>query len=317
MLFSERINGTMNEYHVPVLVAESIDLLDINPDGVYADLTFGGGGHSAAILAKLGPSGRLYSFDRDADAAKNAERIGDPRLTFVPSDFRFLRGQLRLRGIDSRDSVDGIFADLGVSSHHFDTPERGFSFRFGDAALDMRMNRRSGTSARDIINNYSREQIMDLLRRWGEVDHPHKAANCIERARGNAPIETVGQLVEAIAPCTPKKDSSRYLSKVFQALRIEVNGEMDALQMMLGQSLKLLKPGGRLVVISYHSLEDRLVKNFLRCGNFSGDSEKDFYGNTNTPFDVVTRKAVVPSQEEILSNPRARSAKLRAGEKKG
>lgn len=307
----------MSDYHIPVLARESIDLLNINPNGTYVDLTFGGGGHSAAILAQLGDKGRLFSFDRDADAARNADNIGDDRLTFVPSDFRFVRGQLRSRGLGADDSVDGVFADLGVSSHHFDTPERGFSFRFEDAVLDMRMNQRGGISARDVVNNYPREQLIDILRRWGEVEHPHKAANCIERARTNAPIETVSGLVAAIEPCTPRKDASKYLSKVFQALRIEVNGEMEALQMMLEQSLRLLKPGGRLVVISYHSLEDRLVKNFLRSGNFRGEADKDFYGNIKTPFEVVTRKAVVPTDEEIAANPRARSAKLRAGEKKG
>ncbi len=301
----------MSEYHTPVLAAESIELLDIKPSGTYADLTFGGGGHSSLILSALGRRGKLFSFDQDADAKANAETIHDERFTFVESNFRFLRGQLRLHGITE---VDGVFADLGVSSHHFDTPERGFSFRF-DAELDMRMNRRGGISAADIINGYTPQQLTDLLGRWGELQTPYKIANCIERARNVSPIRTVADLTAAVAPCTPQKDPSKFLTKLFQALRIEVNGEMRALEMALEQSLKILKPGGRLVVISYHSLEDRMVKNFMRSGNFSGETEKDFYGNTLSPFETITRKAVTPSESEIASNPRSRSAKLRAAQK--
>lgn len=303
---------TTTVYHIPVLAAESIELLDIRPNGIYADLTFGGGGHSSLILSKLGPEGHLYSFDQDADARANAERIDDPRFTFVESNFRFLRGQLRLRGITE---VDGVFADLGVSSHHFDTPERGFSFRY-DTPLDMRMNRRGGMTAADILNNYDTDRLTDLFGRWGELQTPYKIANCIERARTEHPIVTVSDLTAAVAPCTPRKDEAKFLTKLFQALRIEVNGEMRALEMALEQSLKVLRPGGRLAVISYHSLEDRMVKNFMRSGNFAGEVEKDFFGNATSPFEIVTRKAVTPSDRELAENPRSRSAKLRVAIKK-
>ena len=302
----------MHEYHIPVLAQESTELLAIRLDGTYADLTFGGGGHSSLILSQLGERGRLYSFDQDADAKANAARIEDSRFTFIESNFRFLRGQLRLRGVAA---LDGVFADLGVSSHHFDTPERGFSFRY-DTPLDMRMNRRAGVTAADILNTYDTERLATLLGRWGELQTPYKIANCIERARNVRPIATVSDLTAAVAPCTPKKDETKFLSKLFQALRIEVNGEMRALEMALEQSLKMLRPGGRLVIISYHSLEDRLVKNFMRSGNFSGEAEKDFFGNTASPFRPVTRKAVVPTEQEIKENPRSRSARLRAAEKK-
>ena len=303
----------MDEYHIPVLAEESLELLDIRPDGHYADLTFGGGGHSSLILSRLGKGGRLYSFDQDADAKANAERIRDDRFTFIESNFRFMRGQLRMRGVPF---LDGVFADLGVSSHHFDTPERGFSFRY-DAPLDMRMNRRGGISAADIVNGYDTRRLTQLLGQWGELQTPYKIANCIERARSAAPIVTVSDLTAAVAPCTPKKEETKFLSKLFQALRIEVNGEMRALEMALEQSRKVLRPGGRLVVISYHSLEDRLVKNFMRSGNFTGEAEKDFFGQSSSPFRIVPRKAVVPSDEEIANNPRSRSAKLRAAEKLG
>ena len=255
----------MSQYHTPVLLEESVGLLGIEPAGTYADLTFGGGGHSRRILAELGPEGRLYGFDQDRDTLEN--RPEDERFHYVESNFRFLRGALRLRGVTE---VDGILADLGVSSHHFDAVERGFSFR-GEAPLDMRMNQRGRLTA---------------------------------------------QLVEAVKPCTPKKDEAKFLTKLFQALRIEVNGEMEALKMALEQSLKVLRPGGRLVIISYHSLEDRLVKNFMRSGNFSGEVEKDFFGRSQTPFDLVTRKAMTPSAEELDRNPRSRSAKLRAAIKR-
>ena len=302
----------MHEYHIPVLAQESTELLAIRLDGTYADLTFGGGGHSSLILSQLGERGRLYSFDQDADAKANAARIEDSRFTFIESNFRFLRGQLRLRGVAA---LDGVFADLGVSSHHFDTPERGFSFRY-DTPLDMRMNRRAGVTAADILNTYDTERLATLLGRWGELQTPYKIANCIERARNVRPIATVSDLTAAVAPCTPKKDETKFLSKLFQALRIEVNGEMRALEMALEQSLKMLRPGGRLVIISYHSLEDRLVKNFMRSGTFSGEAERDFFGNTASPFRPVTRKAVVPTEQEIKENPRSRSARLRAAEKK-
>ncbi|MBQ8652005.1 MAG: 16S rRNA (cytosine(1402)-N(4))-methyltransferase RsmH [Alistipes sp.] len=293
-------------YHIPVLLEASVDLLDIKPDGCYADLTFGGGGHARHILSKLGEGGSLYAFDQDRDTLANAPR--DDRFHYVASNFRFLRGALRWRGVEA---VDGILADLGVSSHHFDAVERGFSFR-GSAALDMRMNQRGRLTAADVVNDYSNEELTRIFRDWGELDTPWKIASCLERARQKGRIETTAELVEAVKPCTPKKDESKFLTKLFQALRIEVNGEMEALKMALEQSLKVLKPGGRLVVISYHSLEDRLVKNFLRSGNFDGKVEKDFFGRATTPFEVITRKAVTPDDEELERNPRSRSAKLRA-----
>ena len=296
-----------NFYHTPVLLEASVELMDIQPDGTYVDLTFGGGGHSRHILSKLGPKGRLYSFDQDKDTLANAP--DDDRFTYVASNFRFLRGALRWRGVTE---VDAVLADLGVSSHHFDAVERGFSFR-GEAPLDMRMNQRGRLTAREVVNNYSEEELTRIFRDWGELETPWKVASCLVRARQKGEIATTAQLVEAIKPCTPRKDESKFLTKLFQALRIEVNGEMEALKMALEQSLKVLKPGGRLVVISYHSLEDRLVKNFLRSGNFEGRIEKDFYGKALAPFEIVTRKAVVPTDEELTRNPRSRSAKLRTG----
>ena len=296
-------------YHVPVLLEESVNLMDIRPDGTYCDLTFGGGGHSRHKLSKLGEGGRLFSFDQDRDTLANAP--DDERFNYVESNFRFLRGALRLRGVEQ---VDGILADLGVSSHHFDATERGFSFR-GEAPLDMRMNQRGGRTAADIVNSYDADSLGRILKEYGELDTTWKIASCIVRAREQAEIKTTAQLVEAVRPCTPKRDESKFLTKLFQALRIEVNGEMEALKMALEQSLKVLRPGGRLVVISYHSLEDRLVKNFMRSSNFAGKVEQDFYVRALTPFEVVTRKAVVPSAEEVERNPRSRSAKMRAAEK--
>lgn len=300
----------MSQYHTPVLLEESVGLLEIDPAGTYADLTFGGGGHSRRILASLGPEGRLYGFDQDSDTRANCP--DDARFHYVESNFRFLRGALRLRGVGQ---VDGILADLGVSSHHFDAVERGFSFR-GEAPLDMRMNRRGGLTAADVVNGYDAEALTRILGDWGELETPWKGANCIVRARGAGRIATTADLVAAVKPCTPKKEEAKFLTKLFQALRIEVNGEMEALKMALEQSLKVLRPGGRLVVISYHSLEDRLVKNFLRSGNFSGTVEKDFFGRAQAPFEVVTRKAVTPGAEELERNPRSRSAKLRCGIKR-
>ena len=297
-------------YHTPVLLEESVGLLGIVPEGTYADLTFGGGGHSRRILADLGPEGRLYAFDQDCDTRANCP--DDPRFHYVESNFRFLRGALRLRGVTE---ADGILADLGVSSHHFDALERGFSFR-GAAPLDMRMNQRGRLTAADVVNGFPAEELTRILGDWGELETPWKVANCLVKARAAAPVTTTAQLVEAVKPCTPAKDAAKFLTKLFQALRIEVNGEMEALKMALEQSLKVLKPGGRLVVISYHSLEDRLVKNFLRSGNFSGEAEKDFFGRSLAPFEVLTRKAVVPSAEELARNPRSRSAKLRAAVKR-
>ena len=296
-------------YHIPVLLEPAIELLGLRPGGTYVDLTFGGGGHSRRILEALGPEGRLYAFDQDSDTRGNCP--DDARFHYVESNFRFLRGALRLRGVTE---VDGILADLGVSSHHFDTLERGFSFR-GEAPLDMRMNRRGGLPAARIVNDYPADELTRILRDWGEIETPWKAANCLVRARGTAPIATTAQLVEAVQPCTPRKDAAKFLTKLFQALRIEVNGEMEALRMALEQSRKVLRPGGRLVVISYHSLEDRIVKNFLRSGNFTGEAQKDFFGRAEVPFELLTRKAVVPGADELERNPRSRSARLRAAVK--
>ena len=297
-------------YHIPVLLETCIEQLAIRPDGVYVDLTFGGGGHSRRILQELGDEGRLYSFDQDRDTLANCP--DDARFHYVASNFRFLRGALRWRGVEA---VDGILADLGVSSHHFDATERGFSFR-GEAPLDMRMNQRGRLTAADLVNDASTEELTRIFGDWGELETPWKIASCLDRARKVQRIETTAQLVEAVRPCTPKKEEAKFLTKLFQALRIEVNGEMEALKMALEQALKVLKPGGRLVVMSYHSLEDRLVKNFLRSGNFRGEVEKDFYGRPQAPFEVLTRKAIVPSAEELERNPRSRSAKLRVAVKR-
>ena len=297
-------------YHIPVLLESAVNELDIQSSGTYCDLTFGGGGHSRHILSKLGAEGRLYSFDQDRDTLLNAP--DDERFNYVESNFRFLRSALRLRGVQE---VDGILADLGVSSHHFDEVGRGFSFR-GEGPLDMRMNQRGGRTAADVVNTYDADSLARVLKEYGELDTTWKIASCIERAREKEPITTTAQLVEAVRPCTPKRDESKFLTKLFQALRIEVNGEMEALKMALEQSLKVLRPGGRLVVISYHSLEDRLVKNFMRSGNFEGKIEQDFFGRQQTPFEVLSRKAIVPTPEEVERNPRSRSAKMRVAIKR-
>lgn len=299
----------MEFYHTPVLLSQSLELLDVQSRGTYVDLTFGGGGHSRAILERLSDKGALYGFDQDAEARGNIP--GDGRFHFVEGNFRFMRGLLRERGVTQ---VDGVLADLGVSSRHFDSAERGFSFR-ADAPLDMRMNQRGKLTAAHVVNSYEPARLIAIFRDYGELDQPHKIAGRIAEARKAAPLQTTLELVEAVRPLVPKNDENRYLSKLFQALRIEVNGEMEALKMTLEQSLKVLRPGGRLVVISYHSLEDRLVKNFMKAGNFEGKVEKDFYGRPQTPFEIVTRKAVVPTEEEIARNPRSRSAKLRAAKK--
>lgn len=296
-------------YHIPVMLGECIEGLAIKPDGIYIDLTMGGGGHTREILNHLGAEGRLYSFDQDPDAERNAP--DDERHTFVASNFRFVRGAMRLRGVEQ---VDGILADLGVSSHHFDAKHRGFSFR-GDAPLDMRMNTRSKRTAADIVNSYDKDALAKIFSDYGELDTTWKIANCIERARSLKPIESTAELVEAVKPCTPPKDEAKFLTKLFQALRIELNGEMEALRMALEQSLKLLKPDGRLVIMSYHSLEDRIVKNFMRSGNTEGRIEKDFFGNIRSELKVITRKAIIPTAEEIERNPRSRSAKLRIASK--
>ncbi|MDR0954647.1 MAG: 16S rRNA (cytosine(1402)-N(4))-methyltransferase RsmH [Rikenellaceae bacterium] len=300
----------MSEYHTPVLLKESVDLLIQRPDGVYADLTFGGGGHSREILSRLGREGHLYGFDQDLDAIENIP--DDDRFTFIRGNFRFQRGFLREAGVEQ---VDGILADLGVSSHHFDAAERGFSFRF-DAPLDMRMNREGRLTAAEVVNGYDEQALAQIFREYGELNTAGRLARAVVQARSDGEIATIAELREAIAPLIPAGEESKFLAKLFQAIRIEVNREMDALKMMLEQSLKLLSPGGRLVVITYHSLEDRLVKNFMRSGNFEGEAEKDFFGKANLPFELVVRKAIVPSPAELERNSRSRSAKLRAAMKK-
>ncbi len=295
-------------YHIPVLLNESVEGLNIRKDGDYVDVTFGGGGHSREILNRLS-AGRLFAFDQDEDAAANA--FDDPRFIFIRHNFRYIRNFLRYYKVGK---VDGILADLGVSSHDFDVAGRGFSFRFsGD--LDMRMNRDATKTAADIINEYDEEKLTRVFREYGEVENARRLVRQIVASRQAVSIKTIDQFKEAIAPCVPKKYETKYLAKVFQALRIETNGELDVLKDFLVQSAELLKPGGRLVVITYHSLEDRLVKNFIRTGNFEGKQEKDFYGNVSSGFEAINRKVIVPGDEEIERNPRARSAKLRIAEK--
>lgn len=296
-----------NVYHTPVMLSESVDLLSIKPDGVYVDVTFGGGGHSREILSRLGKNGRLISFDQDADAIKNAPN--DKRFTLVHNNFMFLRGCLRACRVEA---VDGVLADLGVSSHHFDTPERGFSFRF-DAPLDMRMNQKAVHSAAHVVNTYDLQQLARVLGAYGELDKPMRTASEIINAREIAPIETIAQLQEAVKRSTPQFGESKFYAKLFQALRIEVNKEMLALEMMLEGAKNVLKPGGVLSVITYHSLEDRMVKNFLKSGNAKGEINKDFFGVTDKVFELLTRKAIEPSQQEIELNSRSRSARLRGG----
>ena len=291
------------------MLHQSVDALCVKPNGVYVDATFGGGGHAREILSRL-KNGRLIAFDRDGDAGAN--KMEDKRFLLIQNNFRFLRGLLRNEGITE---VDGVLADLGVSSHQFDTGERGFSFRF-DAPLDMRMNRSGALTAAQVVNNYPETQLCDLLRAYGEVEHAGRAARLVVEAREREAITTIGDLKEALAPCVPKVMEHKYLAKVFQALRIAVNGEMRALEQLLAQAQKILKPGGRLVVITYHSLEDRMVKNFMRASNTDGKIEKDMFGKAITPFTVITKKAVVPDENEIRQNTRARSAKMRVAEKK-
>ncbi|GAA4520560.1 16S rRNA (cytosine(1402)-N(4))-methyltransferase RsmH [Sphingobacterium thermophilum] len=296
-------------YHVPVMLHECIEALDIKPDGIYVDVTFGGGGHSREILKKLGSKGRLIAFDQDPDAIKNA--IDDERFVLVHQNFRFLKNCLRLQGVKE---VDGILADLGVSSHQFDDASRGFSIRF-DADLDMRMDQVSDLDARKVVNTYSEDELHRIFGMYGEVQNAKSLAKTIVTARLSKPINTIAELKEAIKKLVPKGKEHKYHAQVFQALRIEVNKELDALQEFLTQSPLVLKEGGRLVVMSYHSLEDRLVKNFMLKGKFRGEVEKDFYGNEIKPFRVLTRKAITASEEEVKNNNRARSAKLRVAEK--
>jgi len=296
-------------YHIPALLEPTLKGLNIQTDGTYVDVTFGGGGHSRAIINELGPEGRLYSFDQDIDAQKNA--IDDERFTFVYSNFRFIKNFMRYYGVDG---VDGILADLGVSFHHFDDPERGFSFRW-DGPLDMRMNQRATRSAAWYIENYSESELSKIFSLYGELKSAKKIASAIVKARQTEPISTVEQLLAVVNPLIDRRKEKKELAQVFQALRIEVNGEIDALSDFLRQSLEILKPGGRLAIITYHSLEDRLVKNFMRSGNLDGEIKQDFFGHNLSPFKFPTSKPIVPTDEEVERNPRSRSAKLRIAEK--
>lgn len=313
----------MNEsttYHIPVLLKESVDALVGNDEGTYVDTTFGGGGHSREILSRLGENGRLFSFDQDADAEENALKkredgiclSTDPRWTFVRSNFRYLKNWMRYHGIDG---VDGILADLGVSSHHFDDESRGFSFRF-DGPLDMRMNKRGGTTAADIVNDYEEERIADILFLYGELRQSRKVAREIVKARERGRIATTHGLLAAVENCFPREREKKDITRLFQALRIEVNHEMDALRDMLLSAQEVLNPGGRLVVITYHSLEDRMVKNIMKTGNIEGKQQQDFFGRVQTPYNLIVNKPIVPSAEEQEENPRSRSAKLRIAERK-
>ena len=296
-------------YHIPALLDECINGLNIKLDGGYADVTFGGGGHSRAIMSKLGENGRLLGFDQDIDAFRN--KLDDSRFTFVHGNFSFLKNFVRYYGIDA---LDGILADLGVSFHHFDDGERGFSFR-QDSRLDMRMNQKATVDAATVLATYSEEQLASVLYLYGELKQSRRMASAIVKARSEGDIDTTARLTQVVMPFIRKSQEKKELAQVFQALRIEVNHEIDALKSMLQQSLQVLKPGGRLVVITYHSLEDRLVKNFMRSGNVEGKIEKDFYGRVNTPWRLVNNKVITASDEEVERNPRSRSAKLRIAEK--
>ncbi len=298
-------------YHIPALLSESIEALGIVPDGIYVDATFGGGGHSKAILEKLGRKGRLYSFDQDEDAVKRA--FEDEKFTIVYSNFKYMTNFMRYYG---RSQVDGILADLGVSFHHFDDKERGFSYRW-EGSLDMRMNRKGKRTASWIIANYTEQQLEAMLRYEGELKNAKRIAAEIVKARDTAAIDSVGKLLKIVSPFINPRQEKKELSQLFQALRIEVNSELEALKQFLKQSLQLLKPGGRLAIISYHSLEDRLVKNFMRTGNLEGTVEKDFFGQVCSPLKLITTKPIVPKEEEICRNPRSRSAKLRVAQKTG
>jgi 16S rRNA (cytosine1402-N4)-methyltransferase len=299
----------MDEYHVPVLLDESIEGLNIQSGGIYVDVTYGGGGHSAKILEQL-EGGTLVAFDQDIDATDNL--IADDRLLFVRHNFKYLRHFLKYHQIDT---VDGILADLGVSSHDFDVPDRGFSFRF-EGNLDMRMNQSSSLDASKVINEYREQQLWTIFQEYGEIKNWRHLVSLITAAREQEPITTIGQFLKVIEPCVPVKIEKKYLAMVFQALRIEVNNEIGVLRDFLESTTDILKPGGRLVVLSYHSLEDRLVKNFMRSGRIDGKQEADFFGNLNSPFELINRKIILPSDKEIARNPRARSAKLRIAEKK-
>ena len=301
---------TADTYHVPVLLKASVDGLDIRPDGIYVDVTFGGGGHSKEILSRLGDNGHLYSFDQDADAERNI--VDDKRFTFVRSNFRYLKNWMRYHEVEQ---VDGILADLGVSSHHFDDETRGFSFRF-DAPLDMRMNKRDGMTAADVLNEYEEERLADIFYLYGELKGSRRLAAAIVKARTAHAIRTTQDLANIVAPLLKREREKKETAKLFQALRIEVNHEMDALKEMLLAARDVLAPGGRLSVITYHSLEDRMVKNVMKTGNTEGKACQDFFGRVETPFRLVNNKVITADEEELAANPRSRSAKLRIAEKK-
>ena len=300
---------TAETYHVSVLLKESVDGLDIQPDGIYVDVTFGGGGHSREILSRLGTNGRLFGFDQDADAESNI--MNDDRFTFVRSNFRYLKNWMRFHEVEK---IDGLLADLGVSSHHFDDESRGFSFRF-DAPLDMRMNKRAGMTAADVLNNYTEEQLADIFYLYGELKNARKIASVVVKARQDSPIETTGQLLQLTEKIFAREREKKEVTKLFQALRIEVNHEMDALREMLNSACQLLRPGGRMSVITYHSLEDRIVKNMMRAGNAEGKVEQDFFGRAKSPLHLINNRVIVPTDDELQRNPRSRSAKLRIAEK--
>ena len=299
----------MSEYHVPVLLNESIEALDINPDGIYVDVTFGGGGHSRAILEKLSTRGHLFSFDQDLDAMKNA--FQDDRFTFVRSNFMYLKNFLKYYGVEK---IDGLLADLGVSSHHFDDEERGFSFRF-NAPLDMRMNKSTSVSAADVLNTYPESKLTNIFSLYGELSNAKKIAHTIVQKRNDNPIIDTNQLLDIVKPYFMREREKKDLAKLFQALRIEVNNEMLVLRKMLNQTAEVMNSNGKLVVITYHSLEDRIVKNFIKSGNCEGDIQKDFYGNIISPFKVLNNKVITPSEIEMNANPRSRSAKMRVAVK--
>ena len=300
----------MSEYHIPVLLAESVSALITNPDGTYADATFGGGGHTAAVLSRLNDDGRVIAFDRDIDAINGA--LKDPRLTLVHNNFRFIENYARHEGVQ----FDGVLADLGVSSHQFDTAERGFSFRFEESPLDMRMNQEAKLTAAEVVNSYAEADLERILRLYGEVDGARNMARLIADARGAGELHTTGDLDHAIARMLPRGAEHKVLAKVYQALRIEVNQEMRSLEKFLDGACRSLKPGGRLVVITYHSLEDRMVKNFIKAGNVEGVVKEDVFGRVQAPLEAVNRKPILPSEEEIAGNTRARSAKLRIAERR-
>lgn len=309
---------TAETYHIPVLLNESIDGLNIQPGGIYVDVTMGGGGHSHEILKRLDANAHLYSFDQDADAEANLKQnhgddlLNDERFTFVRSNFRYLKNWMRYHDVEQ---IDGLLADLGVSSHHFDDESRGFSFRF-ESPLDMRMNKRSSKTAADIVNNYAEEALADIFYLYGELNNSRKIASLLVKARQEKKIETTGDFIAVVEPLFKREREKKDLAKLFQALRIEVNGEMSALKELLTSVVDILKPGGRLSVITYHSLEDRIVKNIMKAGNIEGKIEQDFFGRINTPFKLINNKVIVPTDEEQEQNPRSRSAKLRIAEKK-